>query len=312
MRETFRLGDRRIRSSASIGVAIGSAAYAQAEEVLRDADAAMYRAKALGKARTAVFEKSSGPEDLEADLRAALSKGELRILYMPIIDVSSGRVEGLEALARWQHPRLGLVAPSSFLALAERTGLIISIDRFMLETASRQLRDFRRDVPTARHTSMSINVSQKLLEQEGLANHVDDVLRASRLEPRDLSFDISEGAAAEPMVLELHQRGLRVHMDDFGKGQSWLRHLHEDALDSVKIDRSFVNATAGADRAVLRHMVSIARELGKSVIAEGVETAEQLKMVRDVGCDAAQGFFFGAPLDAAEARTLLESGTVCP
>ena len=310
MREPFRLGDRRIRSSASIGVAIGSAAYAQAEEVLRDADAAMYRAKALGKARTSVFEKSTGPEDLEADLRLGLTKGELRVLYMPIIDVMSGRVEGLEALARWQHPRLGLVPPSSFLALAERTGMIITIDRFMLETASRQLRDFRRDVPAARHTSMSINVSQKLLEQEGLAKHVDEVLRASRLEPSDLSFDISEGAAAAPTVLELHQRGLRVHMDDFGKDQSWLRHLHEVALDSVKIDRSFVTATAGADRTVLRHMVSIARELGKSVIAEGVETAEQLKMVRDVGCDAAQGFFFGAPLDAAEARALLESGPV--
>jgi Amt family ammonium transporter len=308
MREPFQLGHNSIRSSASIGIALGSAAYGQAEEVLRDADAAMYRAKGMGKGRTAMSARPAplGPNSLENDLRRALQHEELRVHYMPIIDVASGKLEGLEALARWQHPKLGLVPPAHFLALAERTGLIVAVDRWVLESASRQLREWRNELSLARHTSLSVNFSQKVLEQQDLAAHIDSVLRGAHLEPGDVNLDISETSVAAPgrMLRELHRRGLRLNMDDFGIGQSWLRHLHAGEVDSVKVDRSYV----AGDREVLKHIVSIARELGKKVIAEGVETQEQLGRVREAGCDAAQGFLFSAPLDVPRARALLEGG----
>jgi diguanylate cyclase (GGDEF)-like protein/PAS domain S-box-containing protein len=308
MREPFPIGQNVVRSSASIGIAVGSAAYAQAEEVLRDADAAMYRAKGMGKGRTALFERqvNKGESSLEHDLRHALQHEELRVYYMPIIDVASGKLEGLEALARWQHPRLGLVQPSHFLALAERTGLIVAIDRWVLDAASRQLREWRRELIQAKHTCLSVNFSQKLLEQQDLAVHMDGVLRGAHLEPGDVNLDISESSVAAPgrMLRQLHERGLRLNMDDFGTGQSWLRHLHAGEVDSVKVDRSYVTG----EREVLKHIVSIARELGKKVIAEGVETQEQLRRVREAGCDAAQGFLFSAPLDGAHTRALLEGG----
>src|SRR5207302_5355869 len=170
MREPFQIGMHTVRSSASIGIAVGSAAYSQAEEVLRDADSAMYRAKGMGTGRTAIFDRqpSEATPSLESDLRRALQHEELRVYYMPIVEVPSGKLEGLEALARWQHPRLGLVSPVNFLALAERTGLIVAIDRWVLDAASRQLREWRRDMNQARYTSLSVNFSQKMLEQQDL------------------------------------------------------------------------------------------------------------------------------------------------
>ncbi|HXN83806.1 MAG TPA: EAL domain-containing protein [Myxococcales bacterium] len=318
MREAFQLGGQNIQSSASIGVAIGSSRYTHAEEVLRDADAAMYRAKAQGKARTAVFEVEPGERPLasltlETDLRRALLRDELRVYYMPIVAVATGRVEGFEALARWQHPRLGLVAPAQFLGLALETGLIVAIDQWVLQTASRQLNEWRRDVDEAATLSLSVNLSQNLLEQRDVGIQIDRFLRDAGLSPRDLNLDISEstlsGGSAQTagLLADLRQRGHGLHIDEFGTGQAWLRHLHADELDSVKIDRSFVAslASSGGDRKVLRSIVSIARDLGKKVIAQGVETAEQLRYVREAGCDSAQGFFFSAPVDKVRARGLL-------
>jgi EAL domain-containing protein (putative c-di-GMP-specific phosphodiesterase class I) len=297
-------------------LAVGSSSYKQAEDVLRDADVAMYRAKALGKARTAVFQREAsdraqpGSPNLEADLRTALSRNELLLYYMPIVDVQTGRVKGLEALARWQHPRLGLVQPAKFLAMAMETGLIVSIDQWVLQTASRQLHDWRSELPTAARLSMSVNFSRNLLEQRDLGAQIDRVLLESHLEPADLNLDINESSLSNGdtpggMLAELHQRGLGLHMDDFGIGNSWLRHLHNSKVDSIKIDRSLL-----ADRQVLGKLVSMARDLGKQVIAEGVETADQLRLVRDVGCDSAQGFFFTAPLDVLKARTLLQGAAM--
>jgi diguanylate cyclase (GGDEF)-like protein/PAS domain S-box-containing protein len=319
MRDPFDLGVTRIQSSASIGVAVGSSGYKQAEDVLRDADVAMYRAKAMGKARTAVFQRDANGGgqptalNMETDLRGALLRNELLLHYMPIVDVATGRVKGLEALARWQHPRLGLVQPAKFLAMATETGLIVSIDQWVLQTASRQLHDWRRELAGAAQLSISVNFSQKLLEMRDLGTQIDRVLREAHLAPRDLNLDINESslsngdAPARGTLVELHKRGLGLHMDDFGIGKSWLRHLHANEVDSIKIDRSFLSGT-GADRQVLSRLVSIARDLGKKVIAEGVETAEQLDLVREVGCDSAQGFFFSPPLDALRARSLLQTG----
>ncbi len=320
MREPFDLGGgQRVQSSASIGVALGSAQYQKAEDVLRDADVAMYRAKALGKARTAVFQREASEAvpaqlQMESDLRSALVRNELCVHYMPIVDVMTGKVRAVEALARWQHPRLGLMGPAKFLTLAQETGLIVSIDRWVLQTASRQLHDWRRDIATASRLSISVNFSRNVLEQADIGAQIDRVLREAQLVPADLNLDISEsvltpenGPAA---LMELHQRGLKLHMDDFGTGQGWLRHLHKIEVDTIKIDRSFLAGGADRDRQVLTRIVQIARDLGKTVIAEGVETKEQARLVREVGCSFAQGFFFSPPLDPAKTRTLLQGGVV--
>ena len=317
MREPFELSGQKVSSSASIGAAVGSSNYKQAEDVLRDADVAMYRAKALGKARTSVFQREAGETpppsmlQMETDLRSALLRNELLLHYMPIVDVATGKVKGLEALARWQHPRLGLVQPAKFLSLAMETGLIVSIDQWVLRTASRQLHDWRRELAGAAKCSISVNFSQKLLEERDLGSQIDRVLRDAHLAPADLNLDINESsmnngdAPSRGMIAELHQRGLGLHMDDFGTGKSWLRHLHASEVDSIKIDRSFLS-----ERQILSRLVSMARELGKKVIAEGVETAEQLRLVREVGCEQAQGFFFTPPLDVIKARSLLQGGVM--
>ena len=320
MREPFDLGEgQRVQSSASIGVAVGSSQYQKAEDVLRDADVAMYRAKALGKARTAVFQRDvaeGAPAylQLESVLRNALVRNELLVHYMPIVDVMTGKVRAVEALARWQHPRLGLVPPSKFIVMAQETGLIISIDQWVLQTASRQLHDWRLEIATANRLSISVNFSRNLLEQADVGAQTERVLRESHLVPGDLNMDINESVLAPDngidTLADLHQRGLKLHMDDFGTGQGWLRHLHKIEVDTIKIDHSFLAGGADRDRQVLTRIVQIARDLGKSVIAEGVETKEQARLVREVGCSFAQGFFFSPPLDPAKTRTLLQGGVL--
>jgi len=320
MREPFEVASgERVHSSASIGVAVGSSLYQKAEDVLRDADVAMYRAKALGKARTAVFQRDTGEGSpahvqLDTDLRSAILRNELLIHYMPIVDVQTGKVRALEALARWQHPRLGLVQPAKFLAMAVETGLIVSIDQWVLQNASHQMHDWRRDIASASRLSLSVNFSQKLLEQTDLGAQIERVLREWKLAPADLNMDINEGTLppdnGSNLLTELHRRGIKLHMDDFGTGQSWLRHLHKAEVDTVKLDRSFITGSAERDRQVLGRIVSIARDLGKTVIAEGVETREQAQLVREVGCAYAQGFFFSPPLDVIKTRILLQGGVL--
>jgi diguanylate cyclase (GGDEF)-like protein len=317
MRAPLQIDGRSIQSSVSIGIAIGSSRYPRVEDVLRDADVAMYRAKAQGRARTALFEHET-PESglkvrpLETDLRNAILLNQLRIHYLPIVDVASGEVKGVEALARWQHPRLGLVAPERFLALAVDTGLIVEIDRWVMRTASFDLRDWRRQTHLA-HLTLSVNLSDTILEHQDLPAHIDAVLRESALSPRDLILDITEGAMAPGSapaltLASLHRRGVGLHVDDFGMASSWLRHLHSTEVDSIKIDRSFLAGNARADRQVMTRIVSMARDLGKRVIAEGVETDEQFQFLKQVGCDSAQGYLFSNPIDAEGTSTFLARG----
>lgn len=320
MHEPFDLGGgQRVQSSASIGVALGSAQYQKAEDVLRDADVAMYRAKAMGKARTAVFQRDAtegAPAHLqmESDLRSALVRNELFVHYMPIVDVMTGKVRAVEALTRWQHPRFGLMQPAKFLGVAHETGLIASIDHWVLQTASRQLHDWRRDIATANRLSISVNFSRGVLEEADIGAQIDRVLREAQLVPADLNLDINESVLTPDngcnALMDLHQRGLKLHMDNFGTGQGWLRNLHKIEVDTIKIDRSFLAGGADRDRQVLTRIVQIARDLGKTVIAEGVETKEQAKMVREVGCSFAQGFFFSPPVDPAKTRMLLQGGVL--
>ena len=317
MRPPFIIGEDSVDSSASIGIAIGSSRSIRAEDVLRDADVAMYRAKAEGRARTAVFEAGAGSaptmRQLEADLRSADLLGQLRVHYLPIVDVATGRVKGLEALARWQHPRLGLVSPERFLALAVETGLIVGIDHWMMQTASRQLQSWRSNLGDLGDLTMSVNLSDKMLGHRDLPGQIDTLLREAHLRPKDLILDITEAAMTEGGVpagtlSSLHSRGIGLHADDFGIGTSWLRQLHTLEVDSIKIDRSFLAGKGTEDRRVLGHLVAIARELGKTVIAEGVETDQQFRFLKEVGCDSAQGYLFSNPVDAEQTLSLLARG----
>ena len=321
MRAPFRLGTEVVNSSASIGIALGSSRSLRAEDVLRDADVAMYRAKAAGRARTEVFAPGSASKPkalpIEADLRSEDLLNQLRVHYLPIVEVATGRVRGLEALARWQHPRLGLVSPERFLDIAVETGLIVGIDQWVIRTASRQLQRWRRDLGHLSELTISVNLSDKVLGNRELPAQIDEILREAQLLPRDLICDIGEGAMAASSsaawtLSSLHQRGIRLHADDFGVGTSWLRHLHSIEVDSIKIDRSFLAGKGAEDRRVMGHLVALARDLGKSVIAEGVETDQQLSFLREVGCQSAQGYLFSNPVDAEKTLSLLASGFRAP
>jgi len=317
MRGPFETGDQRVQSSASIGIAIASSLYLRAEDVLRDADVAMYQAKARGGARTALFKEERDEhgfreKPLEADLRSAIEQNQLRVHYLPIVDVASGLVNGVEALARWQHPRLGLVYPERFMAMAVDSGLIVDIDHWVLRTASLQLRDWRTQSAALAQLTLSVNLSEQVLVEQDLPASIDAVLRESALLPRDLILDITEAAVAQSgapsaALATIRRRGVVLHIDDFGMGSSWLRHLHLDNVDSIKMDRSFLAGNARADRQVMTRIVSIARDLGKRVIAEGVETDEQFRFLKMVGCDSAQGYLFSSPIDAEGTRAFLTS-----
>jgi diguanylate cyclase (GGDEF)-like protein/PAS domain S-box-containing protein len=315
----FAISGHEVFATASIGIALSAPTYTRPEDLLLDADTAMYRAKAQGRARTVVFDatmRERAPQllDLEADLRRALVRDEFRVHYLPIVEVASGRIQGLEALIRWAHPKRGLVSPEHFVPFAEETGLIVPIGRWLLDQAGQQFQECRR-AAGATALTLNVNLSSKQLLQNDLLEHIDQVLEAHHLQPRDLVLELTENtfqfnAEAASRLAQLRARGVRLYMDDFGTGYSSLNALYRYQLDSLKIDRSLF--TGGSPRGqapeLVRTIVSLARDLGKDVIAEGVETAEQFGFLREVGCGAAQGYFFSPPIDASMARALLERG----
>ncbi|HWE24255.1 MAG TPA: EAL domain-containing protein, partial [Myxococcales bacterium] len=294
----FAISGHEVFATTSIGIALSAPTYTRPEDLLLDADTAMYRAKAQGRARTIVFDatmRERAPQllDLEADLRRALVREEFRVHYLPIVDVASGRIQGLEALIRWAHPKRGLVAPEHFVPFAEETGLIVPIGQWLLNQAGQQFQDCRR-AAGATALTLNVNLSSKQLLQNDLLDHIDQVLEAHHLQPRDLVLELTENSfqfndQAAARLAQLRARGVRLYMDDFGTGYSSLNALYRYQLDSLKIDRSLF--TGGSPRGqapeLVRTIVSLARDLGKNVIAEGVETAEQFGFLREVGCGAA-------------------------
>src|SRR5438105_4340950 len=315
----FAISGHEVFATASIGIALSAPTYTRPEDLLLDADTAMYRAKAQGRARTVLFDatmRERAPQllDLEADLRRALVREEFRVHYLPIIEVATGRIQGLEALIRWAHPKRGLVSPEHFVPFAEETGLIVPIGRWLLDQAGQLFQECRRAAP-ATSLTLNVNLSSKQLLQNDLLEHIDKVLETNDLQPHDLvleltesTFQFSEQAAVR--LAQLRARGVKLYMDDFGTGYSSLNALYRFQLDSLKIDKSLFSGGSPRGQApeLRRHIVSLARELGKDVLAEGVETAEQFGFLREVGCGAAQGFFFSPPVDGTMARALLERG----
>jgi diguanylate cyclase (GGDEF)-like protein len=317
----FVVDGRELYASASIGIALVTADAAP-QDVVRDADVAMYRAKAQGGARHAVFDQAMHDRvmarlELEAGLRRALERDELRVLYQPVIQTATGQISGFEALCRWTDPGGHAIEPREFVAIADETGLILPLGRFVLTEACRQLATWRRH-PRGKTLSVSVNVSGRQLADPGFVQVVTDALYDARLDPRGLRLEVSESSMmddpeATRRVLGrlFDEHSVSARIDDFGLGASSLRQLHRFPGDAVKLDRTFVLPMLedAAAHDIVKAIVALAHNLGMEVIAEGVETQEHLDRLKLLGCEYAQGFYIAGPLDAGAATALLDRGT---
>jgi diguanylate cyclase (GGDEF)-like protein len=301
--EPITTSDTVVRVSASIGIALGSGD-ARAQDLIRDADTAMFRAKETGRGRHEVFDEALRQEvssrlTLETELRAALARDELHLVYQPKIDLLSGDIVGVEALLRWNHPALGAIPPDVFIPIAEETGLIQPIGRFVLEQACAQAAIWcRRDAPF----HMAVNVSAHQLAEDGFVDDLARLLDIEGLPPHSLYLEITESvlmrdtARTVEVLAGLHQLGVRVSLDDFGTGYSSLAYLQRFAVDELKIDREFVRDIDRADqRSLVTAMVAMSAALGLQIVAEGVETVQQSDQLRLLGCHTAQGYLFARP-----------------
>ena len=318
LREPFQVAGHGVTISASIGIASSQVSSGSPVDMLRDADTAMYTAKLTGKARYAVFEPGlhaavSRRRRLEADLPAALAGGQIWLAYQPLYDLASRRLLGFEALARWSHPDLGAVGPDTFIPVAEEAGLMPQLTDFALQGACGELRRWHAAAPQFADLTMHINVSRNDLPHAGFVPSVMAALQRAGLAPRHLTLELTENIlmeqleAAMPVLEDLRRQGVSLSLDDFGTGSSSLRHLSGLPIDSLKIDRSFV-ANLGplaSEAAVIGAIVSMGRSLGRTVIAEGIETPAQATMLQELGCEAGQGFHFCHPLPPQQIDTLL-------
>ena len=315
----FDIDGQEVFTSASIGIALGGGPNpVRPEDMLRDADTAMYRAKGMGIAKHAVFDvtmhdRAVAVLQLENDLRRAIERGELRVQYQPIVALGSGKIVGFEALARWQHRQRGTVAPSEFIPLAEETGVIGSLGRWVMQEACTQMRRLQANHPRIPALTLSVNISGRQVLQPDLVEQIDDTLRATGLDARSLRLEITESvlvenaAAATRCLTRLRQLGLQLCIDDFGTGYSSLSYLHRLPIDLLKIDSSFVR-TMGSDeknRRIVETILLLGRNLGVEIVAEGVETAAQAAALHRLGCGLVQGYFFSQPLDIDAAAALV-------
>ncbi len=318
--QPFEVHEQDIFMSASIGIASCEANYSSGDEILRDADTAMYRAKDAGKARYAVFDKQMHREaivrlHLENDLRRAVEQEQLIINYQPIVSMYSDQLAGFEALLRWDHPHEGLISPSTFVPIAEETGLIVPIGRWVLENACRHLREWKNHHPERSGFSVSVNVSKRQIMEPGFISDVDRIMRENHLSGNDLAIEITESVVAEtpqavaPILAELQNMGIPLHMDDFGTGESSLSCLHHFPIRVLKIDRQFIsNMQESQDyAAVVNAIIALAHHMGMQVIAEGVESLEQVNQVMQMNCDYCQGYYFSRPLSAEAVEEFIVS-----
>ena len=317
----FTIGGHEVYTSASIGIALSASHYQRPEEMLRDADLAMYQAKRSGDVAAEVFDSDMHQSaiavlKLETDLRRAVERQEFVLHYQPIVSLATERIIGFEALLRWQHPERGLLHPEQFIGAAEETGLIVPICWLGLHEACLQLREWQYRFPTHPPLSVSINISGKLFLQARMAERVLAALTECGLSPECLHLEITESAmldhreAALAELRALRQAGIELHVDDFGTGYSSLTYLQRFSYDSLKIDRSFVGNVLRTEEtnAIVKAIIALGKMLGMNVIAEGVETREQLLWLREAQCPQGQGFWFSEPLDSAAVGSLLWKG----
>ena len=314
----FLIGGKEIFTSASIGIALRNASYQQPEEIMRDADTAMYQAKSLGKSRYEIFDADMRATvlarlELETDLRRALERSELRNFYQPIVALATGQIMGFEALMRWQHPTRGLLGPDKFISVAEDTGLIRELGWWSLGEACRRLKEWRDQVGPERDLVISVNLSIKQFTQQNLVQNIGAMLKELGIPPHALKLEITEStvmedpAAAVEMLQKMKGLGILLAIDDFGTGYSSLSYLHRFPLDTLKIDRSFISGEAHGlnGMEIARTVMPLAKNLQLDVVAEGVETAEQAQQLKNLECKYAQGFFFSEPVTADAAGLLL-------
>lgn len=315
----FEVRERQIFISASIGIALNKDTDAQPNALLHSADIAMYEAKKEGKGCYKVFSPEMYTRalrrlELENDLRQAIGCGELKVHYQPKVLLGSGTIDGMEALVRWEHPERGLVFPKEFIPLAEETGLIIPLGRWVLRETCRQAREWQKQYPAVPPLAMSVNLSVKQFRQPNLAQEIAEALRETQLSPRYLQLEITESVVADNVeyAADLLQKlkgglGVRLAMDDFGTGYSSLATLQRFPLDDLKIDKTFVSRLGkdAQDAAIVKLVIDLAHAMGMQAVAEGVETEEQLARLQDMGCDLAQGNYLFEPLTAEAATELI-------
>jgi len=319
----FLLGGKEVFTTASMGIAHSAENYVRPEDILRDAELAMYRAKELGKARSVAFDSAMRgttvtPLDVETDLRRALERHEIVLNYQPIISLSDGKIRGFEALARWRHAERGEIPPSEFIPLAEETGMIVELGQWVLRNACAQMVEWNEAFPAIGPLEISVNLSGRQFTQTDLVRMVTNSLEGTGLQANCLKLEITESALMEnaqrsaQMLRHLKELDIKVCVDDFGTGYSSLSYLHTFPIDTLKIDKSFVQ-DMGRNRhnlEIVRTIALLAQNLRLDVIAEGVETPEQLAQLRAIGCGYAQGFLFSRPLTADNVRRLLAENRV--
>ena len=312
----FVVEGHEVVTTASIGIAFCGTSYTNPEDLVRDAEIAMYRAKREGRARCQVFDSAMHTLavkrlGLETALRRALELGEFRVHYQPIVSLESGKIAGFEALSRWERPE-GLLLPAHFIQIAEETGIILPMNRLLLREACLQLRAWHSQFPCDPPLTMSVNITPKEFAQPDLAAQIGTILAEVGIDPDSIHVEITENIAmADPqrsslVLSELKALGVHLSIDDFGTGYSSLSRLQGFPVDTLKIDRSFISKME-TDREIVRIIIMLAHNLGLAVVAEGAETAEQVRLLKQLKCELAQGYFFARPGDHAAARALLMS-----
>lgn len=310
---------REVFINASIGIVLSNIGYNRAEEVLRDADIAMYNAKARGKGRYEIFDPSMrefilNRTELEHDLRRAIEHNELRVYYQFIVSLESRQVVGLEALVRWIHPRRGLLPPAEFIPMAEETGLIVQVDRWVLRQACLQLQEWKAHIPEARDLTISVNISSKHIIQPDLTQYIQTVLAETKIDPAFLKLEITESAILEKseitsdLFTNMRDLGIQIQIDDFGTGYSALNYLSNFPINALKIDHSFVRSMTAENNhtKIVQAIVMLSQRLGVGVIAEGIEEESLITRLRDLGCEYGQGYYFARPMGSDSITTLLE------
>lgn len=316
----FQLSRAEVFISASIGIVLSNSDYNKPQELLRDADTAMYKAKSQGKSRYCVFTHDMYQQalkilQLENDLKRAIERQEFIIYYQPIVSLSTGKISGFEALVRWQHPTQGLVSPGEFIPVAEETGLIAAIDTWVLQTACRQLRNWQEQKIISEDISISVNLSVKLFSHPNLLEIIDRAWREIKLNPQNLKLEITESAIMEnikataAIMQQLRKCKIDLSIDDFGTGYSSLSYLHRFPVNILKIDQSFVHDLEKKPKNIglISTMINLAHTSEMKAVAEGIETPFQLEKLRNLGCDFGQGYLFSQPLAAKSVLDLLAS-----
>ncbi|MEM1241369.1 MAG: EAL domain-containing protein [Cyanobacteria bacterium P01_H01_bin.26] len=322
-RKPFHLQQQTVFFSASIGIVIGPCNYTKPEQILRDADIAMYRAKAKGKDKYLYFDTAMRQDameimQIEQDLRSAIERQGLKVYYQPIISLQTDSIVGFEALLRWQHPVYGYVSPARFIPIAEETGQIHKLGLWVLQQACQQIASWRTELNLLQPSWISVNLSAKQLAQPDLVEHIDDILLEAKIPGSSLKLEITETGlmeniqTASQLLLKLKERKIRFAIDDFGTGYSSLSYLHQFPVQTLKIDRSFVQELESNGKAeIVQATIVLAHNLDLEVIAEGIETEYQKHALRKYGCELGQGYLFAKPLDAESATRYLQHRTLC-